>query len=113
MSKQKDANDLEKYLSASSENAAMFFKAIDYKHEVFQGCKIDFSPFICGEIYKDLLGSLDVNDGPNMAQKHGLFAAIVPIRQPNGMISISAEFGVVFPFSKSDEQKTIPPEKSS
>jgi hypothetical protein len=113
MSELKNSEDLEEYVLVSSMNAAAFFKSIDYKHEVFEGCRIDFSPFICKEIYRDLLNGLEIN-GPNMAQKHGLFAAIVPIKHPNGKVVISAELGVVFPFVRSsEEQKPTPPEKSS
>jgi hypothetical protein len=112
MNEFKSSEDLEKYVLVSSKNAAAFFKSINYKHEVFEGCKIDFSPFICGEIYKDLLSDLEVN-GPNVAQKHGLFAAIMPVKYPDGNVVISAELGVIFPFVKSEKQKPIPPGKSS
>ena len=104
-----DSDDLikqaEKYIIECSEHAAKVFKALNFKHQFWEGTELMMSPKLCEETYRSLIIDL-MEKKMIVGQKYGLFAVVMPINTIQGM-AFSLQLGVTFPGSKDATQGSV------
>lgn len=87
--------DLDRYIEVSSKHASKVL--INVNFEPFEGIKMDMSPDVCANIYKDLISRL-IKEQRAVIHRYCLLVTLIPIsKQSDGNLILSIRLGVLFP----------------
>jgi hypothetical protein len=90
------------YIRNCAKYAAVLYKGLGVKYEMFEGTSLELSPELCENIYKDLLSDI-VKSNCLIGNKFGLTATIIPLQEvETKRVCFNVNLGVIFP-NVSDE----------